>query len=396
MRFFLVISLALIVNIIMLLFFYRRLKDKKSEVKLQREEYFEKANLLKADLEKEWQVIGAFRQKIISYNQLKVLVEKLSVSMSLDDTARALCREVSKLFGHGDSTIAVYVFDQHTGELGITCAERNSKVINIRSKRGDVFDRWVMKTLQPLYLEDARNDFRFDMDKVDEEEVRPVRCLLSVPLMVHNKPIGILRMDSPVPDRFSKEDLRFFRTIGDVAAVAIENALLFDRVEELAIKDGLTGLYLRRYFLERFDEEMSRHLRKEKEMSFVMIDLDHFKKYNDTFGHAAGDIVLKSLAAILQKVFGAPGNLIGRYGGEEFCVLLPECGPKEALELAEHLIKRVEEEEIVLRREKTHITVSAGVASFPLSARTKEDLIEMADQALYQAKRKGRNRVCAL
>lgn len=395
-RFFLVISLALVVNIVMLLLFHHRLKAKKSDVKLQREEYFEKANLLKADLEKEWQVIGAFRQKIISYNQLKVLVEKLSVSMSLEDTARALCREVAKLFGHDDSTVAVYVFDQHTGELGITCAERNNKLINIKSKQGDIFDRWVMKTLQPLYLKDTRNDFRFDMDKIDEEEARPIRCLLSVPLMVYNKPVGILRMDSPVPERFSNEDLRFLKTIGDVAAVAVENAFLFDKVEELAIKDGLTGLYLRRYFLERFDEEIGRHTRKDKEMSFVMIDLDHFKKYNDTFGHAAGDIVLKHLADMLCQAFGAPGNLIGRYGGEEFCVLLPECGPKEALEQTERLVKKVEGEEIVLRREKTHITISAGVASFPASARTKEELIDKADRALYQAKHKGRNKVCAL
>lgn len=380
----------------MLLSFYYRLKSKKSMVQLEREEYFEKANVLKADLEKEWQVIGAFRQKIIAYNQLKALVEKLSVSMSLEDTARTLCREVDALFGHGDSSIVVYVFDQQSGELRIICAERNGRIINIKSKRGDIFDRWVMKMLQPLYLEDTRNDFRFDRDKIDDEEVRAIRCLLSVPLMVHNRPVGILRMDSPIAERFVKEDLRFLKTIGDVAAVAVENALLFDRVEELAIKDGLTGLYLRRYFLERFDEEMSRHSRKEKEMSFIMVDLDHFKKYNDTFGHAAGDMVLKNLARVLQKVFAMPGNLIGRYGGEEFCVLLPECGPKEVFELAERLVKAVEEEEIVLRREKTHITVSVGVASFPASAKTREELIEKADQALYQAKHKGRNRACQL
>ena len=392
--FFSFIALALLVNILLLSLFYRRLKMKKSGLKLQREEFFEKANVLKADLEKESGVMAAFREKIIVYSQLKGLVEKLSMCLSQEDSAHTLCHEVGRLFEHGEATTILYLFDTHSGELAIAAAERHQRSVNVKSKRGDIFDNWIMKNLQPLYLEDARNDFRFDQDKVREEEVRVMRSILSVPLIVHEKLIGILRLDSPEVSKFHKEDLRFLKTIGDVAAVALENAQLYDRVEDLAIRDSLTGLYLRRYLSDRLQEELARHLRRDKPVAFIMLDLDHFKHYNDKFGHTAGDLVLKHMAALMKAHFAGAGNLLCRYGGEEFCVVLPECSKEEAMVLATAFVERVQQEAVVLRREKTPVTVSAGIAVFPTDARTREELIQRADQMLYEAKRKGRNRAC--
>ena len=129
-------------------------------------------------------------------------------------------------------------------------------------------------------------------------------------------------------------------------------------------------------------------------LSFLMIDLDYFKKYNDQFGHVAGDIVLKTVAKILDDSFGQPGNIVCRYGGEEFCVLLPDCTKENAKQLAEKVRKKIEQEKIVLRRQETNITVSIGVSTFPKDAQMKEELIYKADHALYRAKEEGRNRVC--
>jgi diguanylate cyclase (GGDEF)-like protein len=369
---------------------------KKSGLKLQREEFFEKANVLKADLQRETQVIAAFRKKIIAYSQLKGLVEKLSMCLSKEDSAHTLCHEAGRLFEHGDSTVILYLFDAHGGELAIAAAERNQRAVNIKSKTGDIFDNWIIKNLKPLYLEDARNDFRFDQEKVQDEEARVIRSILSVPLIVDKKLIGVLRLDSPEASRFHKEDLRFLKTIGDVAAVALENAQLYDKVEDLAIRDSLTGLYLRRYLADRLQEELARHLRRDKPVAFIMLDLDHFKRYNDKFGHTAGDLVLKHMAALMKSHFAGAGNLLCRYGGEEFCVVLPECSKEEAVLLANKFVELVRGEAVVLRREKTPVTVSAGVAVFPVDARTKEELVQRADQMLYEAKRKGRDRVCSM
>ncbi|MBF0387839.1 MAG: sensor domain-containing diguanylate cyclase, partial [Candidatus Omnitrophica bacterium] len=359
LRFFVFLSLALSVNIAVLFFFYHRLKNKKKLFRIQREEYFEKANLLKVELDKESAAIAAFREKIVSYSQLKVLLEALGMCLTLEDVVHALCKETVSFFHYQDSTIILYLVDHTSGNIAILYSARNHHLVNIKLKQGDVFDRWCLKTLQALHIQDTRNDFRFDAQKADDEDRRQIRSLVSVPLMVHNKVVGILRLDSHLPGRFTPEDLRFLRTIGEAAAVAIENAQLYDKVEDLAIRDSLTGLFLRRYLMERMAEELPRHTRREKTMAFIMFDLDHFKTYNDRFGHPAGDILLKTMAEMLKSHFSEPGNLVCRYGGEEFCVLLPECGRQEAYVLANAFVELIAKRTMVRRREITIITLSA-------------------------------------
>jgi diguanylate cyclase (GGDEF)-like protein len=214
-------------------------------------------------------------------------------------------------------------------------------------------------------------------------------------LIAGNKTLGILRVDSPLPHHFATDDLRFLRTIADLAGVAIENAQLYQKIEDLAIRDGLTSLYLRRHMLERLSEELNREVRHGKDLCFLMIDLDHFKKYNDNFGHIAGDIVLRTVASILTEHFNEPGDVVCRYGGEEFCVFLPDCSKEKAITLAQEVRKKIQTREIVLRRQKTHVTASIGVAAFPVDAKGREELIIKADEALYKAKEGGRNKVCS-
>ena len=386
--------MALLADILLLVAFHGRLQKKQSQITLLKEEYFERANLLKADLQHEWDTIASLRLKIINYAQLKELTEKLSLCLSLDDTSSTLSVEVAKLFGHRDVVVILYLFHSTTGELGISSSQKGQMQVNLKAKKGDIFDHFVVKTLHPLLVEDAHTDFRFDLDKMDREEKRLVRSVISTPLIVGEKTLGILRVDSTLAHQFSTDDLRFLRTIADLTSIAIENAQLYERLETMAIKDGLTGLYLRRHMMERFNEEISREMRQGRELSFLMIDLDRFKQYNDSFGHMAGDIVLKTIAQLLEGHFKRPGELVCRYGGEEFCVLLPDCSKTKAVQMANELRKKIEVHEIVLRREKTHVTVSIGVAAFPKDAKGRDELIFKADEALYQAKETGRNKVC--
>ncbi len=389
------LAVALVVNIVLLVIFHRRLSQKQSLISLQKEEYFEKTNMLKAELSNEWQTIEVFRHKIINYSQLKDLTEKLSMCLSLEETSNTLSFEVNKLFGHKDITVILYLFHSKIGELGITSSQKGQMQINLKAKNGDLFDQWVVKTLHPLLVEDANNDFRFDVDKVSSEDAREIRSVMSAPLMEGKKILGILRIDSPLPQQFTIDDLRFLRTIADLTSIAVENAQLYQRLEELAIRDGLTGLYLRRHLMGRFDEEIARSIRNKHELTFILVDLDYFKKYNDNFGHIAGDIVLRHVAEVLMEHFQQPGNLVCRYGGEEFCVLLPDCPKSKAMGLVEELRKKIQDKEIVLRRQKTSVTVSIGVANFPKDARLKEELILKADEALYKAKKGGRNCICS-
>jgi len=367
---------------------------RRSEFDLQKEEYSERVNLLEAEMDKEWQTIEAFHRKITNFSHLKGLTEKLLMCFTVEDTSRVLTSEINNLFGHKETTVIVYLFHSRTGELGLSASQKGQMRINIKDKNGDIFDQWVVRTMKPLLIEDTKSDFRFDVDKVKTEDDRTICSLMCVPMVIGNKAIGILRVDSSHSSHFSSEDVRLLTTMSDLAAIAIENAQLHERVEDLAIHDSLTGLYLRRYLLMILGQEISREMRKKAELSFVMVDLDNFKEYNDKFGHTAGDILLKTISKDLCQIFDEPGSLICRYGGEEFAVLMPDCPKTRAVELSEKFRKEIEGKTVMLRRKKTNITVSIGVAAFPKDAQIKDELIDRADKALYQAKEKGRNRVC--
>lgn len=392
--FFVFLAAGLAAILLYLFPLYLGLNRKQAEIVLQSQNLEEKRNLVEAEIREEKLFIGSLREKVALYGELKVLTERLSQCLSLEDTSTALSGEVNKLFGGKDRTMILYLFHSRTGELGISSSHKGEMRVNIKSKKGDLYDQSVVRAMQPLLIEDTKRDYRFDEEKMAGEETRPVRSLMSVPLMIGKKALGILRVDSPHEKDFTTEDLRFLTTIADVGAVAIENAQLYERLEQLAIKDSLTGLYLRRYLVERLSTEVSRQMRRKGEMSFLMLDLDKFKQYNDKSGHVAGDIVLRTVAMVLTGFFRHPGDLICRYGGEEFCVLMPDCPKAKAAGLAEELRKKIAEQTIVLRREKTRITVSIGVASFPEDAINPKELIHKADLALYQAKEKGRNQVC--
>jgi GAF domain-containing protein len=252
------ITSALLINIGLLIAFHRRLQRKQNVIVLQKEDYFERANLLKAEIDQEWKTITIIKNKIINYGKLKDLTESLSMSLGIEETSATLCAEVNKLFGHKDITVILYLFHSSTGELGISSSQKGQMQVNLKAKRGDIFDQWVVKTLNPLLVEDANVDFRFDVEKIMNEDGRKVRSLISAPLVIGDKILGILRIDSPRAHHFATDDLRFLRTIADITSVAIENAQLYQKIEDMAISDGLTGLYLRRYMLERLTQEVNR------------------------------------------------------------------------------------------------------------------------------------------
>jgi diguanylate cyclase (GGDEF)-like protein len=181
-------------------------------------------------------------------------------------------------------------------------------------------------------------------------------------------------------------------TFAEVLGLTLKKINLFNKIQELALIDDLTKIYVRRHFMKLFDEELERSRRLSSPLCFLMLDLDHFKKCNDKYGHLAGDSVLKETADIIKKSVREI-DLVARYGGEEFAVLLPNTGLENCYHVAERIRKAIEIRSFYAYDEKIHITISIGISSFPLDGEGIEELINKADLALYSAKQKGRNKV---
>ena len=190
-----------------------------------------------------------------------------------------------------------------------------------------------------------------------------------------------------------------FRTIIIRARVKNQLQILSQirTIERLGLIDPLTNIRNRRSFNDRLTTEWRRCLREKLPLSFLMVDVDKFKNYNDTYGHPQGDTLLKSLAMVFESLARRPADIVARLGGEEFGLLLPETGLKPALEIAENIRSSVEELRIMTadRKTETRTTVSIGAAScIPTENMLSEELVSRADEFLYQAKKSGRNRVC--
>ena len=188
------------------------------------------------------------------------------------------------------------------------------------------------------------------------------------------------------------------KPIDEIEVIArVQSALRFkknqDQLNEMASKDRLTGLYNHALLIELFEKELEKQKRSGGDVSFVMIDIDFFKKVNDTYGHASGDIVLKELSSVLMKSVRI-GDIVGRYGGEEFSIILPEINSDNAYRLCERIRKTVEEYGFNIGLHSINITISMGIYSKRNNDTNKsQEMIKYADEALYNAKKNGRNRV---
>ena len=212
-----------------------------------------------------------------------------------------------------------------------------------------------------------------------------------LPLVSFGENIGLLVCVSAQNQAFHANDMQALESVADILATASQNARYVDRVRQLAYRDGLTGVFNRRYFESRLIDEVTRAARYGGGVSVLMIDLDHFKRINDDFGHMLGDDVLRAVSAIfvrqLRKV-----DVVCRYGGEEFAVVLPATQGPSAAAVADKLRRAVANAQFA--GVAYPVTVSIGVAEFPAHGITRDDIVRAADEALYDAKGAGRNHVC--
>jgi diguanylate cyclase (GGDEF)-like protein len=242
-----------------------------------------------------------------------------------------------------------------------------------------------------IYVQDIGSDGRY----LHYKKKTPQRgSMVSAPLTSKKRLLGVLNLHKDRCAAFTDGEIKLIQTVVTQAAIAIENAQLYEKTRNLSNTDELTGLANRRHFQEIVNREVAQARRYGTGFSLIIIDIDFFKLYNDTHGHLRGDAVLRKVAALLlQNTRGI--DLVARFGGEEFVVLLPKTGTEGARAAAEKLRQCVAAETFSGAERSQpggRLTISLGVAEFPSNSRDIYELIDLADRALYQAKQKGRNR----
>jgi diguanylate cyclase (GGDEF)-like protein len=320
----------------------------------------------------------------------------LTAGLDMEQVLKGLMEDCQSVLPADVFYVALYNADLHTVtfplfyECGSYYQVEPMNLGEVSSLSGIIID-----TRKTLHVPDLYEPRIMDEYPVVIRAGDPTRAYVGVPLLVRDQVVGLISMQSQQPNAFTEEQVRLLETIATQAAVAVENARIFDQMKEMAITDAVTQLYSRRHFTTQVQAEVERSNRHGSALSILMVDIDKFKRVNDTWGHNAGDVVLRSVAHVCKDSLRL-NDLVGRWGGEEFAVALPETGLREAEVVAERLRRAVDEMTVPVGSDMARVTVSVGVACLNAETSTLEALVDSADRALYNAKQAGRNRVCTL
>ena len=288
------------------------------------------------------------------------------------------------IFNDGSGKISVYLFDSKKELL------QNAEID--KDKIGK-FVQMIVDNRKTIYLPNFSDpDMFVELTKKQNYSFNKIQTCLGIPLIKGKEVIGILSVFSKKEDAFNQKQIQLLETIASQLSITFQNVKMYERMKELAIIDELTGIYNRRFFYLAANKEIDRTVRYHKNLSLILIDIDHYKDVNDHYGHIAGDKVLQRLTQVIQKEL-RESDIFSRYGGEEFLILLSNTEIKDAVAVAERLREKVEELQVRYNEEEISVTISLGVTQLTADRNTLQELIAVVDQALYGAKQKGRNRV---
>ena len=313
------------------------------------------------------------------------------LQMQLEATLGLLCDMAAEIAAFENAL--VYFWDEGAEEMHLRL-ERGFSKDKQRAEElssGNILNLWTVRYGRPLLVQQGHHPQADDL-----LALVGAKSALAIPLFVTNRVMGSLQLFSSRAEAFQREDAQLLWILSLVAENLLTREYANEGLLRFAFTDYLTGLKTRGYFEQQLELEFKRAERRKQKFSLLMIDIDHFKRLNDTFGHHVGDQILRDVTSILVKDMREV-DTVARYGGEEFVIILPETTETGALYVAQRLRRAVEQARFFAGSPHNvqHLTISIGVAVYDTDAQFKRDLIEFADAALYAAKHAGRNRVVA-
>ena len=335
-------------------------------------------------------VIDLLDSKLFESTILNELGSLASASQDYRETVSTVLEIMARVVGNALGV--VLMFEEEDMVVQVNRPTRTESLAEIKSK--------VFELAGAYGWEVGGNPDRIKVSLYGEENLkeqmdgqpRPYSHAF-IPLTAQKKVIGLMAFFQPQSPAFVRDAQIILGLVQNQVTIVIDNARLYEAARQLAITDGLTKIYNHRFFQELFEKEYKRSDRYNTIFSLIMLDIDHFKKINDTYGHLCGDEILKSLANLIKSCLRSM-DIVARYGGEEFAVLLPETNGAEAYQTAERIRRSVEDTTFMGTEQGLRVTVSQGVATYPSEGvHERQDLIGKADGALYEAKENGRNKV---
>jgi diguanylate cyclase (GGDEF)-like protein len=344
-------------------------------------------------LEEKSRIIEA---RLKELNLLYEFSQQVSATLDVDELYNTVERFIGDHLGFHEFALLVLQDGEETAKLVVKVARgfRDEKrVLGMSFREGEGVTGRTLQKSEMIYIPDTSRSEIYLHYKGEKQEDG---SFLSVPLLFKKKVVGVLNMFRKGADAFSPDEIRFLSTLTVELAIAVVNAKLYSKTRELSVRDELTQLYNRRYFQEVLPLEIKRSQRFRRPLALLMIDIDYFKRFNDRYGHLAGDDCLREFVRLVgAKVREV--DFFARFGGEEFVLILPSTSKEDGTVVAEKIVALVREHPFRTgpnQEGKTErLTTSVGLAAYPDDARTVEELIDAADIALYEAKNGGRNRV---
>lgn len=338
------------------------------------------------------------RQQRIFTEVIREIGLLLSSSLRADQILGTILEQVGRVVPYDSASIFLLEEDRARvvtwrgyDRFGV---DRFMKDVSFPLDKADNLKR-LFETRQSFFIPDIQKESRW----MATETSRHIRSWIGVPLIAQDQVLGFLSLDKTEVDFYTHEHASNLEMLAGHAALALRNALEYGEVELASQTDFLTGTFNRRYFLQQLTAELERARRGKYPLSLLMVDIDHYKRVNDSYGHAIGDQVLQMVVARIKDELRA-ADCLTRYGGEEFMVILPGTSQTAMKEIAERLRQAVAKEPFGCKDNNAElaipVTISVGGATYPVHAQGAQELILLVDQALYQAKSKGRNVVCCL
>jgi len=326
-----------------------------------------------------------YEKTVQNTHQLEALNQAslgLTSSLELEDVLRAIINS-SFLFIQDLKDSHIFLYDGEKVTFGAGVMDDGTQLKKPYAEpRKNGFTYTVSRSGKPLLIPDMKGHPMFKGMPADWKG-----ALIGLPLKIHERVVGVMTMACKCSKEFSKEDMKIMRMLGDQAAIAIENANLHKMLAEQAHTDFLTQLPNRRSFDERLEEEIRRSQRYGHKFILAMMDMNGFKRINDTFGHPVGDQVLRQLADCL-KTSVRESDFLARVGGDEFALLMPETDPETGRQVIERLQDNIKNLKLILPEGKTDsLSISVGCSSYPVNENSSSGLFHIADQKLYEAKR---------